>query len=818
MIAGTRFLMQLAAVMLTLAQNDGREPPGGVDCYGDPLPAGAAGRLGTVRFRHPVNTHVLAFAPGGKVLASAGGTGVGVCLWDAGTGQLLHQLSALPVCYSVAFSPDGKTLFAEDRLFDVATGKETLRLQVEWSLASAFSPDGKLVASCDGQNVVLASVDSGQVLRRFERDLNDRGGMPSLGFAPDGKTLAVCFGDNAIRLIEVATGKEIYRALQDGRIHSMAIAADGKMLASAGWDGEIHLWDAATGKPLRVLKVNAGVILGVTFSARGKFLAASTAKGVWLWDVAGGNVVHHWAIHGSRAVAISPDEQMVAAYGQGPGGPLHRWDTQSGKELGVVPGHTNAVGSLFFGRDRKSLQSVSEDGKILQWDLTSCKVERERFDMLAGQAATWRVWNAAALSPDGTHCAAVWTEWGVRKDDKMTFDPTIRLWEIGSKKSRALVGHKQAPWYLQFSADGTLLGSVAQDGLRLWQVATGKEVGPVADDAAAGSRFAFSPDGKRLAYTGQDKTIRLWEVAGAKEIRRWEGSDSLSPLAFSPDGKLLASRSRVWSTADGKEVLRLEAPEFGAGAGALAFSASGRLLAASGPLSRKQTKAFESAIMVWEVATGQVVRKFIRPYSSSMIPLAFAPDGRSLAAGDADSTILLWDLTGRAQGRQAKPGDLSKTDLARLWTELAGAAEAADRALWALALAPAQGLPFLTEQLRPVQAADAQQVAGLIADMDSPNFAKRQKAGQALDELGEAAEGTIRKALEAKLPLEVRQRLGQILKNRDRDALRLVRAVEALELIATNGSRQVLENVAKRAPNRRVADAAAEAVARMEKR
>jgi HEAT repeats/WD domain, G-beta repeat len=392
-------------------------------------------------------------------------------------------------------------------------------------------------------------------------------------------------------------------------------------------------------------------------------------------------------------------------------------------------------------------------------------------------------------------------------------DPVIRLWDTASQKEFAFSGHEHAPWSVRFSPDGKLLASAAKDGLRLWDPTTGKQLRHIPDKLAENSKIAFSATSAILAGAGDDKTIRLWDVALGKETRRWQGSGGT--LVFSPDGKLLASSAgRVWSTTDGKELPRMEGWDI---RGPLAFSPTGRVLAAVG-LRRRQaiTDPFERNILLWEVASGQVIRQIDRPQWATWMPLAFSPDSRLLAFGDGDSTILLWDLTGTSGDSKAKP--LTAADLDHLWAELAGTAAKADRALWALAGAPDKAVPFLKQQLRTSPPADAKQIAKLIVDLDSPNFGMRQKAGQALDELGEAAEGTIRKALEGNPALEVRQRLEQILKKRDTDALRRLRAIEALEQIGTGDARQVLEAMAKTTSNPRVSEAAVAAVARLDRR
>jgi hypothetical protein len=198
-------------------------------------------------------------------------------------------------------------------------------------------------------------------------------------------------------------------------------------------------------------------------------------------------------------------------------------------------------------------------------------------------------------------------------------------------------------------------------------------------------------------------------------------------------------------------------------------------------------------------------------------PRQAANDGRTLASGGADSTILLWDLASVTQSSKSKSAPLGVAELDGLWSALAGDAAKADHALWTLAKSSKQALPFLKAQLRVVPA-EAEHVAKLIADLDSPTFTVRQRAEQALEDLADAAEGAIRKTLQGSPTLEVRQRLEQILKKRDGEVLRRLRAIEAVEHMASPDARAVLETMAKTAPNPRLAEAAAAALARLDRR
>src|SRR5262249_14173654 len=160
-------------------------------------------------------------------------------------------------------------------------------------------------------------------------------------------------------------------------------------------------------------------------------------------------------------------------------------------------------------------------------------------------------------------------------------------------------------------------------------------------------------------------------------------------------GKSLASRGWpqvtghrdsvcLWATATGKNVLSFPLPGSSNAAEAMAFSPTGRLLATAewehrrlnnGDMERTWT------VRLWETLSGQEVRRFAVP-QGEVGSLAFAPDGRILACGGGDATILLWDLTGRAADHRIHQPPLTVGQLDALWADLAADAARAERALW----------------------------------------------------------------------------------------------------------------------------------------
>ena len=162
--------------------------------------------------------------------------------------------------------------------------------------------------------------------------------------------------------------------------------------------------------------------------------------------------------------------------------------------------------------------------------------------------------------------------------------------------------------------------------------------------------MAFSPDGRRLASSDSEATLKIWDAASGREIRTFRGGDgALRDLAFSPDGRLIASVSKAVSLRDadsGQEVKVLPLGGEVPVCLGLAFSPDGQLLA--GAIASNMSVNVDNNVKLWDTTTGRELM-ILRGHPARVFALAFSPDGRRIASSYMDGTVWLWDVaTGKS--------------------------------------------------------------------------------------------------------------------------------------------------------------------------
>lgn len=463
-----------------------------------------SGRLRQVspRVRWPYRGNSIAFHPNGQLVASLSLGGI-IALCNVGSGVVLREVRTfIAEPYSIAFSPNGQwlALTSPNLVVTYDTSTWEPRLVLEWTAGAphpnydvvpvAFSSDSRLLVAGGQKGVWIWDISTERLIRRLEPGTN------VIVFAPGGTSVVTSDWGHLV-VMDPATGRTLLRLVgHKDRLVAAAVSPDGRTIVSAGEDGTVRWWNVEARSSFRVLD-------GYT------------------------TVVH--------SVAVSPDGRVLAAGFDD--GTARLFSKEDGVLRSVLTGHSWGVFDIEYSGDGRHLATASGDGSVRIWD----PISGQSMGRISGFRGP--VWNVE-FSPDDRLLVAGF--------------PDLYVWPVG-QWSRPPVTHIKSDLSLTksvcFSRDGKVLVVPEQERVVLLHVETWEPIDIIPYGARAcaihpdGSVLAFAPSyplgsGKVLLSDLIGSKLILWSLESGAELKRLElGSGSVSALAFSPDGALLALSS-----------------------------------------------------------------------------------------------------------------------------------------------------------------------------------------------------------------------------------------------------------------------------------
>ncbi len=617
-----------------------------------------------------------ALSQDGRLLAVQTG-GNKVTLWDLTTKRPMTELPGLGWIRAMTLSPSGRVLAVSRakegeaptlEFWDMHSGKLTRAFSPPFPVLSlAFSPDGTLLATLNGQGTAEVSEwESNRSITNLNAAPLRRGGTGVVVFSPDGNRLAVGVDYGCLQIVNLRSGavRTIETQTIDG-VSALAFSPNGQLLAAgfAYTSGTVGLWDSDSGEPRGQFTNATAWVRALAFAPDGRRLAATSKNGtIQLWNVAGCTEVGRLRGHPDEglALAFQADGQTLAS-GCGQGGACV-WAlnvstrTYAHTNLAIshwmipnVPRQNFAVGALdpkvvqrlgfAFTPDSRSFITTDPGGTLALWD-TRTMQQTKSLPMLGTHC--WQV----ALSPDG-HWLAVGDAAG-----------KIHVWNW---KTRQHVKSLNIPFewcgLLRFSHSGRFLltrirfNNLAQS-LKVWKTGGWEELPLGGSRIEASTAFDISPDDRLLALGYTDGAVTLRSVASPQDETTFgKHIMGVNGVCFSPDGRVLATTSgqgsvKLWDVATRRELAEL--PGHSGTVWDATFWGDSRRVATGGSTAK-------DAVILWD-PVAQLELLSLSTEGQNFVNLLISPDGNTLVATSLVGRAHLWRAPSWAEIEAAEKG------------------------------------------------------------------------------------------------------------------------------------------------------------------
>ncbi len=537
----------------------------------------AEGRASGPTISLPKAAYHVAYRPDGRRLVTAD-AGDQARVWDAETGKAVtpalphvdhRRLDEFAIAYRCwpTFSPDGKALVtvspntsreAIATLRDAETGEPKVPpFKHGYQIHGVrFSPDGATLAVHCGDAVNLYGTADGKRVGALSHPRES----PHSAFSPDGKTLATCSTGGLVHIWDVAGRRQVDQPLRCGDgIQSLAFSPDGSGLLVSSYDGTARIWslrgpnllkgyDFDCGHADRLLVELAREKEYARYSPDGRReVRFGGASGARLRDRVGGPREIPLKAEGTVGAArFAPDGRRVFTVDEGRG--IRLWEAADGRPVGQVvryPGRLIAVstdqkGDRLLTVEQDTSEGASPATKVVTvWEVASGRAAfgpmkgwdsgPQRF----GERALHGQISQAALSPDGRRLALGADATG-----------TLGVWDVDAGRELARApGYRGILSQILFSADGKRFLTFGSDTVaRLWDAASCLPAGPPLRHSRFCRRADLAPDGRRVVTVDAAQTVRLWDA----------GRGDLLGL-LRPEGEF--DDLRTWFSADGRRIV-----------------------------------------------------------------------------------------------------------------------------------------------------------------------------------------------------------------------------------------------------------------------